>query len=146
MGAKELYDVDFFQWAQQNAELLHRGCADAADLEHIAEELEDMAKRDQREVQSFLRRLILHLLKWQLQPAKRSRSWERSIANSRVQLKGIFKQSPSLKHFAEEAVGEVYSDALRLAAIETGLDRKRFPPRSPYSFAQIMDADYLPED
>ena len=146
MGIKELYDLDFFQWTQQNAELLHRGCPDAADLEHIAEELEDMGKSDQREVESFLTRLILHLLKWQFQPAKRSRSWERSIVNSRVQLKRIFKQSPSLKRFAEESIREVYRDALRLASIEAGLDRRKFPPTCPYSFAQIMDADYLPED
>jgi hypothetical protein len=63
-----------------------------------------------------------------------------------VQLKAIFKQSPSLKQFAEEAVSEIYPDALGLASIKAGLDRKKFPLTRPYSFVQIMDADYLPEE
>jgi len=146
MRAKELYDLDFFQWTQQNADLLRRGRVDAADLEHIAEELEDMGKSNKWTVQSFLRRLLVHLLKWQIQPAKRSKSWQNSIANSRFRLESIFKQSPSLQRFAKNSVDEVYPKAVRQAAIQTGLDRKKFPRECPYTFAQLMDEDYLPEN
>jgi hypothetical protein len=145
MAIQELYDLDFFEWTQRNAELLSQGCFALADIPHIAEELADMGKSDQREVQSFLRRLIMHLLKWQMQPGHRSASWQSSIADSRVQLKGIFKQSPSLKGFAAESIVDVYPDARRQASIETGLPDTAFPRECPYEFDQLLDADFLSE-
>jgi hypothetical protein len=145
MGAKELYDVDFFEWTQQNAELLRRGCLDAADIEHIAEELEDMGKSNRREVRSFLRRLIMHLLKWQVQPTFHCASWQSSIKDSRVQLKDLFADSPSLKRIAAQSIAEIYPDAVGLASTETGLDLNRFPPECPYTFDQLLDPDYLPD-
>jgi len=48
--ATHLYDEDFFVWTQHNPELLRSGQFDHADIEHIAEEIEDMGKRDKREV------------------------------------------------------------------------------------------------
>jgi hypothetical protein len=146
MAIQELYDLDFFEWTQRNAELLSRRCFDSADIPHIAEELADMGKSDQREVLSFLTRLIMHLLKWQIQPAHRSTSRLSSIADSRVQLKRTFEQSPSLKRLAVKSVAEIYPDARRQASIETGIDRVTFPAECPYSFDQIGDDDFLPGD
>ena len=48
MRAAELYDKDFAEWARHNAELLRGGRASEADLEHIAEEIEDLGKRERR--------------------------------------------------------------------------------------------------
>jgi len=146
MAVGELYDLDFYEWTQRNAELLNQGCFHLADIPHIAEELADMGLRDRREVESFLRRLIVHLLKWQVQPSRRGKSWVVSIADSRVQLKDIFKQSPSLKRFAAESIVEVYPDALRLASIETGLAAAAFPQECPYTFDQLVDLDFLPKE
>jgi hypothetical protein len=42
MKAAELYDRDFAEWTRRNAELLRSGRAAEADLDHIAEEIEDM--------------------------------------------------------------------------------------------------------
>ncbi|MBI3698676.1 MAG: DUF29 family protein, partial [Acidobacteria bacterium] len=69
--AKDLYDLDFFEWTARNAELLREGRFTEADMEHIAEELEDMGKRDRRELESRLELLLEHLLKWQMQPLLR---------------------------------------------------------------------------
>src|SRR5580700_5749903 len=93
MNAAELYDRDFAEWAVRNAELLRSGRVAEADLDHIAEEIEDMAKRERRAMQNRLARLIQHLLKWQVQPmnwpngSTRSMTapstWRRSIRVSR---------------------------------------------------------------
>ncbi|HEY6342046.1 MAG TPA: DUF29 domain-containing protein [Bryobacteraceae bacterium] len=145
MSPQELYDRDFFEWTQVNADLLSRGCFEMADIEHIAEELADMGKSDRREVKSFLRRLIMHLLKWQMQQGQRSLSWRASIGDSRVQLKDIFEQSPSLRRFASESIEAVYPDARELAAEETGLRQTAFPAECPYSFDQLMDRGFFPD-
>ena len=114
---QELYELDFFEWTQAQAELLSQGCFESADIPHIAEELADLGRRDRRETESFLDRLIAHLLKWQTQPAKRSTSWRSSIGDSRVQLRRIFKQSPSLRRYAEESIADAYPDSRRKASV-----------------------------
>jgi Domain of unknown function DUF29 len=140
----ELYELDFFEWTQRNAELLSQGCLESVDIPHIAEELADLGKRDRRETESFLERLIAHLLKWQMQPRKRSISWRSSIRDSRAQLRRIFKQSPSLRRYAGESIADVYPDARRKASDETSLPLAAFPEKCPYSFDQLMDEDFLP--
>jgi hypothetical protein len=145
MSPQELYDRDFFEWTQVNADLLSRGCFETADIEHIAEELADMGNNDRREVKSFLTRLVMHLLKWEMQPGQRSSSWIASINDSRLQLEGIFEQSPSLHRFASESFGSVYPRARRFAAKETGLAQTAFPAECPYSFDQLMDLDFFPD-
>jgi hypothetical protein len=144
MSPQEFYDRDFFEWTQVNADLLSRGCFETPDIAHIAEELADLGKRNRRAVRTFLRSLILHLLKWQMQPGQRSPSWIASIGDSRVHLKDIFEQSPSLRRFASESAGSVYPDARRFAANETGLTQTALPAECPYSFDQLMDLDYFP--
>jgi hypothetical protein len=150
MPVKDLYDRDFFEWTQQNAELLRKRCLSEIDVDNLAEEVADMGKRDQSEVESYLTRLILHLLKWQMQPALRytesgSSSWLNSIVNSRLRLQRKFKQSPSLRWLAQESVPEIYPGAVRQASAQSGLDRKSFPQQCPYTLPQLLDDDYLPE-
>lgn len=48
MTAKELYERDFFEWTRCNAALLRAGRFEQADVTHIAEEIEDMGKREDR--------------------------------------------------------------------------------------------------
>jgi Domain of unknown function DUF29 len=145
MGVQELYELDFFEWTQRNAELLRQGCLESADIPHIAEELADMGERDRREVRSYLRRLIMHLMKWQFQPDRRTTSWSASIADSRAELEDIFEQSPSLRRLAAESFGQTYPRARRQASVETGLPETAFPGECPYSFDQLMDDDFLPD-
>ncbi|HXB72298.1 MAG TPA: DUF29 family protein [Candidatus Acidoferrales bacterium] len=58
MSAAELYDLDFYEWTVRNGELLRSGRVSEADLEHIAEEIEDIGKRERRELLSRLGVLI----------------------------------------------------------------------------------------
>ena len=61
------YDDDFFVWTQEQAAALRRADPLAVgrdvDIEHIAEEIEDLGKRDLREVRCFLRLVFTHFLK-----------------------------------------------------------------------------------
>jgi hypothetical protein len=146
MGVQELYELDFFEWTQRNAELLKQGCLESADIPHIAEELADMGQRDRREVRSYLTRLMMHLLKWQFQPGQRSGSWAVSIDDSRDELGYIFEQSPSLRLFSTQAVTGLYPAARRKASRETGLPQSAFPTECPYSLDQLLDYDFPPPD
>jgi len=152
MGAKtlkpataSLYDEDFAVWTAATARLLRARRFDQVDIEHVAEEIEDMGKRDKRELHSRLAVLMLHLLKRKWQTEKRSESWRSTIVTQRIELQQLFRQSPSLRAAVPNALKEVYIDAVDGAASETGLPAATFPRECPYSPDQILDLSFLPE-
>jgi len=144
MTTADLYELDFAAWAERNAELLRAGRFSEVDLENVAEEIESLAKKDRRALQSRLARLIQHLLKWQFQPESRSKSWQRTILQQRQAISLLLEESPSLKTGFAEQAGKVYSDGARLAAFEMGREMKDLPSCSPYTLAQLLDLDFLP--
>jgi hypothetical protein len=146
MTAKELYDRDFFEWTRCNAALLRAGRFTDADVEHIAEEIEDMGKRDRRELGSRLEVLITHLLKWQAQPARRETgTWRATINTQRRRLRKLLREMPSLARALGEGLDEAYADGLAGAVDQTRLPRSAFPPGCPFTLDQILDEDYFPE-
>ncbi len=134
----DLYDRDFYAWSNEQATLLRAGNLAAADIAHIAEEIESMGRSEKRELVSRLTVLLLHLLKWRYQTERRSRSWELSIDNSRFALVKHLADNPSLKASLTEALETAYYTARRDAAIETGMPLETFPADCPWTFEQAM--------
>jgi hypothetical protein len=66
-----LYATDIIAWASDQARLLRTGRLDRLDVEHLAEEIEDVGKSEQRELASRMAVLLAHLLTWQFQPQRR---------------------------------------------------------------------------
>lgn len=145
MPKSGLYEQDFYAWANEQAALLRSGRLSAADIEHIAEEIESMGKAEKRELANRLLVLLLHLLKWQFQPVRRGSSWEATIRVQRRDLAVHLHDNPSLKAKLPEAMQQAYGNALIMAADETGLPEATFPAECPWSFEQIMDAGFWPE-
>jgi hypothetical protein len=139
------YDHDFFAWTQHTAALLRAGRFGELDVEHLAEEVEDMGKRDRRAVESRLEVLLAHLLKWQYQARRRSGSWRASIRAQRSRLELVLRDSPSLRAQIPAILSRRYAKAVGVAADETGLPRERFPEECPYTAEQLLDEAFLPE-
>ena len=139
------YEADFFAWANEQAALLRAGKLSAADIEHIAEEIEDMGRAEQRELENRLKQLLLHLLKWRFQSERRGSSWQASIRIQRVEIAKHIKKNPSLKADIAEAMSDAYEVAQIAAAGETGLLETVFPAECPWSYEQIMDAGFWPD-
>jgi hypothetical protein len=145
MSARDLYERDFFEWTRINADLLRAGRLAEADLHHIAEEIEDMGVSQRRELESRIRVLITHLLKWQFQPERRERStWKSTIRVQRLEVESLLRKMPSLKNLLAESVQEVYERAAVRAAAETRLPEERLPKTCPYTLHQIRDRDFFP--
>ena len=83
----DLYETDFYTWTVEQAQFLRDGAWDSLDIQNLAEEIETLGKQDRRELRNGLRVLIGHLLKWEYQPGKRSRSWSNTIYEQRYQIK-----------------------------------------------------------
>jgi hypothetical protein len=136
--AKTLYDTDFAEWSARMAELLRAGRVSEVDLEHVAEEIEDLGKRDRFAVYSQMLRLLLHQVKRQIQPERESASWRRSIINSQERIAHRLKDSPSLVTCLEHELADIYVRAVRGALFETGVKSARLPERCPFTLDQLL--------
>ena len=139
-----LYDEDFLAWTEQQAALVRAGRLDQLDLDNLAEELDTMGRGEWGELENRLELLLMHMLKWDYQPARRSRSWKDTIREQRNALRRLLRRSPSLKRDLEDTVADVYPDALGRASDQTGLSPSTFPDRLPYSLAQVLEPEADP--
>ncbi|MCJ2143002.1 DUF29 domain-containing protein [Methylobacterium sp. E-066] len=136
------YEDDFYTWTQEQGARLRAGDLSGLDRENLAEEIESLGKSQFASLVSALRVVLLHMLKIDHQPAKRTRSWAISIASHRVHAVDELDESPGLKVRLSEAIEKAYRRARLEAAKETGLPLKRFPETCPYTYQDIMDRPF----
>ena len=141
----QLYDRDFFEWTQCNAALLRAGRFDQADIEHIAEEIHDMGVSQKRELRSRVEVLLVHLLKWQGQPALRGSSWNNTIEDQRDEIAKLVHEMPSLRPGLAAQLSDVYRYAVRKASREAPLLKGTLPASCPFTLDQILDEEFFPE-
>ncbi|AXG48841.1 DUF29 family protein [Photorhabdus laumondii subsp. laumondii] len=143
MGTR--YETDVVAWANEQAALLRSGKLSQIDIENIAEEIEDVGKSEKRELASRLAVLLAHLMKWQFQPGRRGSSWQRTIKEQRKSLSRRTDKTPSLKGCLadKEWLDDAWSDAVAIAANETGLDV--FPESCIWDIEQILSQGFYPE-
>lgn len=140
-----LGELDYYDWLVEQATHLRACRFDELDAEAIAEELEDMGRSERRAVESHLKNLLLHLLKWSTQTKRRSRSWRDSIDTARYALLDLLDDSPSLRSQLPEFIERQYPRARRSAANQTGLVEADFPPLCPFLLDQVLDREFFPE-
>ena len=137
-AAAHSYDRDFYSWSLEQARLLREGRWSALDRENVAEEIESLGREQFNKLESALRVLILHMLKWDHQSKLRSRSWVLSIEAQRVELEDVLLDNPGLQPRIAEAIGRAYRKARIEAAKETGMEKTAFPEQCPYSWDDIV--------
>ena len=138
------YAADYSIWARNTANLVRENRWREIDLEHLAEELEDLSKSEKRGITSQLIRLLLHLLKWQYQPQRRSDSWLDSITDARTQIELTIEESPCLRSYLQEQLAQAYQRARRSAAQQTGLPLSTFPEFCRYCLTDILSEGWMP--
>ena len=143
MTVMDLYDRDFFEWTRRNASLLRAGQFQEADIEHIAEEIEDMGKSQRRALESRLEVLLAHLLKWRCQPGGRGSGWESTIRIQRVKIGKLLREMPSLRNALSEELPDAYRTAVLAAMGDTGLSKNTFPAECPFAIEQVLDGEFF---
>ena len=138
-------EEDFAAWCHEQAALLRRRLFADADLPNIIEELESMGREQRHAIASSYRLLIAHLLKWQFQPDRRSRSWAVTITRERANIAEREADNRSLAADAAEIVAAAYPRAVREAMREADLPREAFPATCPYDLAFLRNDDAMPE-
>src|SRR3954452_13298360 len=111
------YDRDFYSWSLEQARFVREGRWSAIDRENVAEEIESLGREQFNKLESALRVLIVHMLKWDHQPDRRGRSWWATIGEQRVRIEHILADNPGLRPRIEEAISRAYRRA-RLRAVK----------------------------
>ena len=147
--AAELYDQDFYAWTQQQAAALrtHFKGDNRLDVEHLAEEVEDLGKSDLQAVESYVQQIITHLLKLDYSGFELPRRhWRSEITAFRTSMRR--KLSPSIERKVRAALPELYDDARRMAAASVDAEPdlgRRLPKRCPYDWSAIWHRDVMAE-
>jgi Domain of unknown function DUF29 len=146
-GRATPYERDVILWSQEQARLLRAGRLSELDIEHLADEIEDVGKSEKRELASRMAVLLAHLLKWSRQSENRTPSWRATISDQRKRIALAIKETPSLKAVMRDPVWQegVWLDARAQARKETGLAEEDLPEACPWSMEQAPDHGFWPE-
>lgn len=135
----DLYERDETAWLELTSTLVAQGRWDEIDRDNLREYLTDMANRDKKEVKSRLIVLLMHLLKWEYQPERRTTSWRLTVEEQLDELRDDLAAG-SLRNHAEAVLPEAYARARKKAAGETELPLATFPVDCPVTIDVIADA------
>lgn len=135
-----LREIDDHAWSVETAQYIRENYPALTGI-GLAEELDEMAKRDRRTITSQLIRLIKHLLKAKAH-GKPTGSWKSTIINARTHLDRRLKDAPSLVAFAKQQAVDhgVYLSAKAEAEAE---DESEFPDESPFTTEQVFDPKFF---
>jgi hypothetical protein len=132
-----LYERDETAWLEVMADLVSQRRYAQMDHRHLSEYLNDLAKRDRREVKSRLVQLLLHLLKWEHQPENRTTFWENTIDEQRLE-RQLLLESATLHNHAVAILNEACAMARKHAAKQTKLKISRFPKECPWNVDELL--------
>jgi hypothetical protein len=135
-----LYHTDYYAWALEQARKLRQG--EPVDAGNIAGELEDLGRSQRQQLVNRLAVLIAHLLKWEHQPALRSRSWTGTIREQQKRIQRLLEDMPSLQMALRASIAEAYSIAVTFASTDPGIVEEDFPVECPYSLDDLLSRRY----
>jgi len=130
---KSLYETDYALWLDRTIADLKERKLDSIDWENLVEEIDGLSKSEKRALRSYLRQLLLHLLKRKyVKIPECYNGWEREIANFRLEIKLYLKESPSLLNYFHEVFSEVFQEALMLLTKDKDYKGFVFPKECPF--------------
>ncbi len=142
-----LYDEDYQLWLDRTVVQLRTQDFRNLDLENLIEEIESLGRSDKRAISSYLMRLCEHFLKllyWETERQQCFRGWKLEVANFRLQIQVILKDSPSLKNYLRDNFILEYLNGRKLFLNASELDARLIPEEPEFSLEQTLDEDWLP--
>jgi hypothetical protein len=144
---KDLYEEDFYVWAERQAALLRARRLKELDLENLIEEVEALGRAERSKVLSNAAVIIEHLLKLQHSLTKEPRNaWRASVREHRRRLRRDL--TPRLRQILRDELPLLYEEVrtdtealLRDHGERAAADA--LPEICPYSLDQIT-GDWLP--
>jgi hypothetical protein len=148
-AGKDLYERDFYAWTQdQAARLRALGGDNRFDVEHMAEEIEDLGKKDRRAFESLLISACQHLIQAATSLADEpKRKWLIEVRTFLAQARRLRRDSPTLVNKVD--MSEIWSEAVHEANGNLRIyDDPEFPTdvACPLTLDELLAGSFDPED
>jgi hypothetical protein len=139
---QDLAATSHYQTATAIREVLKDGkVADAA--QGLEELIEALSKSERRALESHLIRLMQHIIKWRVQPERRSRSWAATIRNARRAIVRIQRDTPSL---TRRVIEVMWDEILVEAMDEAEGDMNTAVPPLTLNWHEVFEDEYTIEE
>ena len=148
----KLYKDDFYAWTRDQGQALRRLAEQRwngpLDLEHLAEEVEELGMQARNAVRSQLERVIEHLLKLEHSPAAEPRAgWMNSVDDARARTEDAM--TPTIRRETEPLLSMLYRRARRRVARDLVAQGEKeaaraLPADCPYAFDNLIADDWWP--
>ena len=143
----ELHAHYFHDWLMLQARLLREGKVGEADLDHIAQELEEMGNEIESALLSYFRQALVHLCKIRYSSNIKANNHRRAeISNFRSEI-----DERVINRFTNpDKITQIYDRAWigarkNLKALMKAEDYQKVSLDCPFTLAQTRDADYFPD-
>ncbi|MEW6211885.1 MAG: DUF29 domain-containing protein [Acidobacteriota bacterium] len=138
MDWQELSAKSHYQTALGIEDELEKGNISEASA-GLKELIEALGRSEKRALKSHLARLMAHIIKWETQPEKRTRSWTATIYNAREEIKDIQEETPSLTN---EVIKEIWEKCFRAAKREAEADMNQDTAVAELSWEDVFEKEY----
>ncbi len=153
---KQLHESDFNLWVERIKEAIQNRDFENMDWDNLLDEIDDMGKSEKRALDSYMQRLIEHILKlkyWRATPRRRKtqgnarddverercrNGWMQEVTNFRNRIKRILKKNPSLNSYLKAEYSDIYQDAIATMSFDFDIPEDNF-----VEVEQIMENDYF---
>jgi len=141
MNIKELHESDFNLWVEEMKIKIKNRDVETMDWDNLLDEIDDMGKSEKRSLDSYMQKLIEHILKlryWGEEKERCQKGWIREVVNFRTRINRILKKNPSLKNYLTQEYPDIFQDAVKVVRCDFDLPEDNFIP-----LQQMMSEDYL---
>ena len=142
----DIYEQDYTEWLDITLNQLQNRDLENVDWEHLIEEITALGNEQRRKVESYLLRLLIHLLLynyWSSEKHWSGRGWEKEIDNFRLEL-DLLLESKVLYNHCVKILDKIYIKARKNAIRKSELSPEIFPENCPYSLTEILNPEWLP--
>ena len=142
----EIYEQDYPEWLDITLSQLQSRDLENIDWEHLIEEITVLGNEQRRKVESYLLRILIHLLLynyWNSEEDWSGRGWEKEIDNFRLEL-DLLLESKVLYNHCEKVIHKIYIKARNNTIRKSQLSPEIFPETCPYSLTEILNPEWLP--
>ena len=142
----DIYEQDYPEWLDITLNQLQNRDLENVDWEHLIEEITALGNEQRRKVESYLLRLLIHLLLynyWSSEKDWSRRGWEKEIDNFRLEL-DLLLESKVLYNHCTKILDKIYIKARNNAIRKSELSPAIFPENCVYSLTEILNPEWLP--
>ena len=144
MSGSTLYDDDILLWSEQQAAAIRRlrdgrgTVPNDLDIDNVAEEIESVGRSELAAAKSFVRLILLHLVKLAAEgDADAAGHWRGELAAFHSELADRY--APSMRQrVAIDALWRDVAERLRLDPSLAGIDPVRLPSACPFDLDDIV--------